>query len=147
MRSASRIASRRTRKTPRLAAFTERLTRSDPRASLARARAELDRLTPRLAMAMRGQLDRGAAERARLTTRSIEAMHVRVDRAGHALAMIVARADALSPLAVLARGYAIAIDPRGRAVTDAREVRVGELVDVRVERGRFAARVERTEEA
>jgi exodeoxyribonuclease VII large subunit len=43
--------------------------------------------------------------------------------------------DALSPLAVLARGYAIATSADGRAVRDAREVSPGDRLRVRVHRG------------
>jgi exodeoxyribonuclease VII large subunit len=43
--------------------------------------------------------------------------------------------DALSPLAVLARGYAIATSSEGRAVRDAREVSPGDRLTVRVHRG------------
>jgi exodeoxyribonuclease VII large subunit len=52
-----------------------------------------------------------------------------------------ARLDALSPLSVLGRGYAIATGPSGRAILDAGEVRAGDTVDVRVHRGSFRARV------
>jgi exodeoxyribonuclease VII large subunit len=42
---------------------------------------------------------------------------------------------ALSPLAVLARGYAIATSVEGRAIRDAREVAPGDRLTVRVHRG------------
>ena len=51
--------------------------------------------------------------------------------------------NALSPLAVLARGYAIALDPEGRAITNAGSVSIGDIVEVRVDHGRINARVER----
>jgi exodeoxyribonuclease VII large subunit len=51
------------------------------------------------------------------------------------------RLDSLSPLRVLERGYAIAIEQRtGRAIVDASRVRVGEVLDIRLHRGRLRAR-------
>jgi exodeoxyribonuclease VII large subunit len=49
----------------------------------------------------------------------------------------------LSPLQTLERGYAIVRTESG-VVTDASSVDVGALVDVRVARGSFDARVEET---
>ena len=53
-----------------------------------------------------------------------------------------ARLDALSPLAVLGRGYAIAAGPSGRAVHDAGDLHPGDVVRVRVHRGAFSAVVQ-----
>jgi len=51
------------------------------------------------------------------------------------------RLNSLSPLRVLERGYAIAIEQRtGRAIVDASRVRVGEVLDIRLHRGRLRAR-------
>ena len=61
------------------------------------------------------------------------------------LADCASRLEALSPLAVLSRGYAIATRPDGRAVRDARELSPGDAVAVRVGRGRFEAEVRRVE--
>ena len=51
-----------------------------------------------------------------------------------------ARLDALSPLAVLARGYAIATDANGRALVDASAVRAGDRLRVRLHRGTLGDR-------
>jgi exodeoxyribonuclease VII large subunit len=51
------------------------------------------------------------------------------------------RLDALSPLKVLDRGYAVVTNLRdSRAVLDAATVNVGEELDIRVARGRLTAR-------
>jgi exodeoxyribonuclease VII large subunit len=51
------------------------------------------------------------------------------------------RLDAVSPLRVLERGYAVVINTRdGRAVTDAARVEVGDDLDIRLGRGRVRAR-------
>jgi exodeoxyribonuclease VII large subunit len=58
-----------------------------------------------------------------------------------------AKLDALSPLAVLSRGYALATTPEGRILLSARDVSPGDAVVVRLSRGRLRATVtERDEE-
>lgn len=48
----------------------------------------------------------------------------------------------VSPLATLQRGYAIALNIKGKAVTSVSEVDVGEKLQIQVHDGRFRARVE-----
>lgn len=55
-----------------------------------------------------------------------------------------ARLDALSPLAVLSRGYAIATAVDGRVLNDARLVATGDRVLLRLHRGRLHTRVEKS---
>ena len=54
--------------------------------------------------------------------------------------------DALSPLAVLGRGYALAQDGRGRVLRSARDVAEGQGVRVRLAEGALLCRVEEVEE-
>lgn len=54
--------------------------------------------------------------------------------------------DALSPLAVLQRGYAIAQDASGRPVRDAASVAAGDELIVRLAKGKLNTRVETVEE-
>lgn len=84
-----------------------------PSAVIAGARAELGPLEVRLGASMR---------------RSLGALRQQLSESASGL-------DALSPLAVLARGYAIATAEDGRAVRDAREVSPGQRLTVRVHRG------------
>ena len=49
--------------------------------------------------------------------------------------------DALSPLAVLERGYAICLTPEGAVIRSADEVEVGSDIDVRLHKGSLSARV------
>ena len=66
---------------------------------------------------------------------------VREARASYAEAC--ARLNALSPLRVLERGYAIALhEDTGRAIRSADEVKSGDRVRVRVSKGEFGAKVE-----
>ncbi len=55
-----------------------------------------------------------------------------IERRAGSLRQTIARLDALSPLKVLARGYAIATRDDGRAVTSHDDVRAGDAVHVRV---------------
>lgn len=52
------------------------------------------------------------------------------------------RLDALSPLAVLERGYSIVRDPSGRVVRDAEQVRSGDSVELSFARGNARATIE-----
>lgn len=61
------------------------------------------------------------------------------------LGLAMASLDALSPLGVLSRGYAIAQDAKGRLLRDAQVVKIGDEVKVRLERGRLGTRVEDVE--
>jgi exodeoxyribonuclease VII large subunit len=102
-----------------LARLERRLGARHPSAVIAGARAALGPLSVRL----------GAAARRVVAARRRE------------LGAAAASLDALSPLAVLGRGYAIARSAEGVAVRDAAEVTVGDTVNVRVHRGTFTARV------
>lgn len=53
--------------------------------------------------------------------------------------------EALSPVAILERGYALVFDASGNLVKDAGQVKVGDRVEARLARGRVRARVEGTE--
>ena len=57
---------------------------------------------------------------------------------------LTARLDALSPLKVLARGYAVAFDERGHALLQSTQVKPGERVRVRLHEGELSAQVEKT---
>ena len=54
--------------------------------------------------------------------------------------------EALSPVAILERGYALVFDASGNLVKDAGRVKAGDRVEARLARGRVRARVEGTEE-
>ena len=69
----------------------------------------------------------------------------RLDDARSRLVAAAASLDALSPLAVLGRGYALAADARGRLLRSARTVEVGEGVRVRLAEGALRCRVEEVE--
>lgn len=63
------------------------------------------------------------------------------------LGLAAASLDALSPLAVLQRGYAIAQDASGKPLRDAASVNAGAQVRVRLAKGNLNTRVESVEES
>lgn len=63
-----------------------------------------------------------------------------------ALNVGMAKLDALSPLAVLTRGYSITQTADGRILSDAADVRAGDRLKIRLERGRLDAEVLSVEE-
>lgn len=73
------------------------------------------------------------------------ALNARLDEASARLAVAVASLDALSPLAVLKRGYAMAEDERGKLLREARRMRVGDALRLRLAEGVLRCRVEEVE--
>jgi exodeoxyribonuclease VII large subunit len=72
-------------------------------------------------------------------------MDARLQQAREQLGLAAASLDALSPLAVLQRGYAIAQDDAGVLLRDAGLVAVGDPVRVRLAKGILKTRVESVE--
>jgi exodeoxyribonuclease VII large subunit len=73
------------------------------------------------------------------------AMDTKLQEGRERLALAAASLDALSPLGVLQRGYAIAQDASGKLISDAAAVNVGDEVNVRLAKGRLNTRVEKIE--
>lgn len=104
--------------------------------SLARRRADTARLERSLAIHHPSAvIERARASIGPLAVRVDAAMRARLARARRTLAASAVGLDALSPLAVLGRGYAIATDPSGRAIREAREAAKGDHLQVRVHKG------------
>jgi exodeoxyribonuclease VII large subunit len=104
----------------RLGRGEKRLAGLEPSARLAADRGKLGELEARLEAAARAGVERR--------------------RRGFAAA--AARLDAMSPLRVLERGYAIARTPEGAVVTDAEQVAPGDALELRLARGALDVRVE-----
>ncbi len=51
------------------------------------------------------------------------------------LAKLLSNLDHLSPLGVLAKGYAVVEGPNGRAVTDSKTLKIGDLLNIRFRKG------------
>lgn len=131
-------------------------------------RQRLEGLTLRLRQAMEVQLDRDRKELRRLEQSRVlrnpvavvDDQRMRLDSAQRRLALtlertlrrgrvelagLAGRVDAMSPLKVLSRGYAIA-KAEGRAVTTVEQVQSGQAMDVLVADGVYHCRVEEKEE-
>ena len=73
-------------------------------------------------------------------------MRRRADAAKAVLAQSAGRLNALSPLAVLSRGYAVVCDSRGRAVSGTAGIREKEKISVRMRDGGLACTVDKKTE-
>lgn len=69
------------------------------------------------------------------------ALLAQVARSRHQLALGAARLESASPLAILARGFAVVEDSSGQLLRDASRVRAGDRIGVRLARGRLDAQV------
>jgi exodeoxyribonuclease VII large subunit len=126
----------------------------DVRCRLENRAGDLSRAARRRLEALRGKLSPAgvAASASRTRVRlavggaALEtAARARLEDARRRLGLAVASLDAMSPLAVLGRGYALAQDGRGRVLRSARSVGVGETVRVRLSEGSLRCRVEEAE--
>jgi exodeoxyribonuclease VII large subunit len=97
----------------------------DARRRLASVRQQLDAQVTNLAAATHRQL----AENRSLLERRIASL------------------EALSPVAILNRGYALVFDASGNLVKDASQVAAGDPISTRLARGRLQARVTSTDSA
>ncbi len=77
-----------------------------------------------------------------LASRLNSALDAAMTRKKNEYLRAAAKLDALSPLKVLSRGYAIAMDEDGRAVKDSSGVRAGDKLTVRLASGALGCRVE-----
>ncbi len=73
------------------------------------------------------------------------AAHRRLLECRGALERQTATLEALSPVAILNRGYALVFDAKGRLLKDAARLKAGDEVSARLARGRVRARVTATE--
>jgi exodeoxyribonuclease VII large subunit len=108
-----------------LTAFERRLGAMHPRLSVARGRGQLEPLFIRLRASSLGRLSKARAR----------------------LEQLAGELDALSPLAVLGRGYAIVMRPGGEVLYRAAEASVGEALGVRLHEGSLRVRVEGVRDA
>jgi exodeoxyribonuclease VII large subunit len=92
----------------------------------------------RLMAAVRQRLEAQVANLAAAT-------HTRLLQNRGALERQTASLEALSPVAILNRGYALVFDAKGELVKDAERLKAGDEVSARLARGRVRARVTATE--
>ena len=110
------------------------------------ARDRLERLEARLsALDLRVRLARQAQRLASATQRLAPAMSKTLARGTSRLQELHRALHALSPVAILARGYAIVLTREGSPLVESGQVSVGDPLGVKLHRGRLEARVERVE--
>lgn len=118
-----------------LSALTARLRVHDPKVSLSRTRTSLVAATGRILPAVRRRVDVERNQIDHLQNRLHQSMGRRLEHERARLALAGRRLDALSPLSVLDRGYAIALNASGEAVKDAESLRHGDKLSLRLARG------------
>lgn len=122
----------------RLVRLRERLVRLDPRARLSADARRLSELATRLRASTPAHRPALAAEQERL----VGALKAQLAATRTRFQLLVARLEALSPLSVLARGYAIVFSQQsGRALTRAAAVSAGDRLRIRLHEGSLEAMV------
>ena len=113
----------------------------DPMAPLESRAADLAQTEERLHDAIPRSLSRKAEELSGQASR-LRGLAPRMLRPAEAeLGRLAGTLDALSPLKVLSRGYAIATDEAGHVIKEASELRPGQSVGIRLGSGRVSAQV------
>ncbi len=121
-----------------LAEVERRLADLHPRARISAWRARLGELERRLAAGSPARrIARGHADTATLVARAHAAMRRTLDARNAELVRLAAQAHALSPLAVLERGYAVVLRD-GDIVRDPAQAPVGTRLQLRLARGPLA---------
>jgi exodeoxyribonuclease VII large subunit len=127
----------------RLAEERARLQRYSPQHVLAQWTARNESLQLRLARAMRELTATATRRGGELQARLERAASQCVPRLAQRLALAQRALDAVSPLATLARGFAIVKRADGSVLTDAAAVEVGEEIEATLASGKLTARVTR----
>jgi len=105
-----------------VAGLAAAVLRHDPRQAMARARARLQMAQTRMQRSVERTIQRGVVRNGQLA----------------------ARLEALSPLAVLDRGYALVMNAGGGVVRSTEQLAIGETLMTRLADGSFTSRVEAT---
>ncbi len=108
------------------------------RSAAERYRIASTRLTPQT---IRSRIAAAANDLTLIDHRREAAIGRTLDRLNEALTLQAAKLDALSPLAVLVRGYSITRTPDGHVLRDAAAVKPGDRVTIRLEKGQLDAEV------
>jgi exodeoxyribonuclease VII large subunit len=80
------------------------------------------------------------------TSALVSALRARIAESRSMLEQMAAKLEALSPVKILDRGYALVFDANGALVKDAARLQPGQEISARVSRGGFVAEVKRTKD-
>ena len=117
------------------------------RTALEARRAALEQLASRRVMeSPLGYIDMKRMEMDMQRTRLLNAQERRLSDARHGFVRAAASLDALSPLKVLGRGYAVASDENGRVLKSVSEAGIGDRIALRLRDGSLGCRVESRKE-
>ena len=117
------------------------------RTALETRRAALEQLASRRVMeSPLGYIDMKRMEMDMQRSRLLAAQERRLSDARHGFVRAAAALDALSPLKVLGRGYAVASDETGRVLRSVAEAEVGAQIALRLRDGSLGCRVESRKE-
>lgn len=106
----------------------------------------LENLTNRISpLKLAAKLNEKKTRLALLRQKQISAVKNKIDAKDEKLKIKMASLDALSPLAVLSRGFSIAENEAGEILRDAKDVKQNERVKIRLARGKIEAQVFLTE--
>lgn len=117
-----------------------RLQGAHPRSRLGVDRGRLAALLARLAPALEARLELRRRQTADLERRLRPSLLAALEQRRASFQREVARLDALSPLAILARGYGVVL-ARGKALTEASQVQPGDALELRLHRGELEVTV------
>ncbi len=115
----------------------ERLARVRPERVYAERRIVLAEVESRLTGALRRRRDR--IDLRPLELRLDQALRVALERRKDRLKAAARSLEAVGPGSVLARGYSVTFDPKGKAVKSPSQVRSGDRIVTRVQEGEFAS--------
>ncbi len=124
----------------------QRLRQADPRVRLTAVRERLHAAEQESARLIRARLSRAELRLQSATAAGEHRLGARLAAARLRFQPLAARLDALSPVAVLERGYSILSGPDGRVIKAAAEAPAGTEVQARLARGRLRATVTGSEE-
>ncbi len=114
--------------------------RSENRVKALRAKVDSLAAMPQMRSMMRMVDDRRMAV-ASLDREMENAMARQLEEKKNRLLREVARLEALSPLAVMSRGYSAVFDETGKVITDVKKLKVGDRVKIRPSKGQLQAEI------
>lgn len=121
--------------------YASRKCLQDPTAPLKTRRADVDQLSQRFSAALPKTLARYGENCDRYDSRLVNLGEHLTDKGAAQLSRYAASLDALSPLKVLSRGYAIAKDEEGHVVKSAADVALGQDLTVQLGEGSVKTKV------
>ena len=142
----------------------EKLLKQDPKHKLQQQSLQLDELSLRLSHAIKQTLSNKVQKnlslqntlfhyspdqvirleqqkQTQLKSRLQTAMHNKLKQSQNALHNQLSQLNAVSPLATLARGYAIVKDDKGKVTTDCTSLSAGDQINIRLHKGQVNAQV------